>query len=472
MSSRTRWQLGALLAAVLTSSMASTATAQGQECGSQPGLGGAANYGAPVTEVPLPLMWGQRDEGPFFAMEAVCMRINNILKPQVVAQRGFWDDTGWARGDQTGPVLRVLDGRNSNTEIALLLSDVGTPGQFVGSGIVAMTATSVGDNEKFTPGSRMAIGYRLRNNIVFEASWLNLLATRSSASVGIIPPRNQNIGFDAANSFVSTPFYNYGPSYAGPSRDVISDVLLTPIPPNVGTVSLVNTGSATGAANEIIVDDGFIDDIINFRGTPIAAYGVGNGAELIIAKYRQEWNTGELNMRVPLFQGEVTRTYWLGGFRYAYLQERYRLLISDFSVEGDLFQMRYTNRVKNRYYGMQMGLGSEAYLGAGWALSVQVKGGVLAERSEGETDITNFFDNRFSHSDNQFGVVGMFEGGAYIWWYPVEGIQLRMGYEYMGICGARRSPNPIDYDLGRLRPVYEHKYLSIDGFTIGVGFVF
>ena len=42
----------------------------------------------------------------------------------------------------------------------------------------------------------------------------------------------------------------------------------------------------------------------------------------------------------------------------------------------------------------------------------------------------------------------------------------------MGIVGARRSPLPIDYDLGRLRPVYERKYLSVDGFTVGVAFIF
>ena len=468
MSSRTKWWLGLVLTAVFVTPL----PAFGQDCGPQAGLGAMPNYGPPVTEMPLPLMWGARDEGPFFAMEAVAMRLNNVLRNQLVAQRGFWDDTGLARGDPTGPILTVLDGRNSSSQIATLLANAGTPGQFVGSGANAMFVSDVGDNSKFTPGSRLTFGYRLRNGIVFDVSYMQLVATRSTASVGIIPNRGENLRDDLANSFVSTPFYNYTPQFAGPSRDVISDVFLFPIPINTGTVVLVNPGSATGAANEIITDDASIDEITRFRGTPIAAYGVGNGAEVIVEKYRQQFSTGELNVRVPLFQGEVTRTYFTGGFRYMFLQERYRMYITDYDVDGNAFLMRYTDRVKNKYYGMQAGLGSEAYLGLGWSVSVEAKGGVAAENSHTSTEIANLLNSRFEHSNNQFGVVGFFQGGAYLWWYPIEGIQLRAGYEYLGVVNARRSPNPIDYDLGRLQPNYEHKFLSIDGFTMGVAFIF
>jgi hypothetical protein len=468
MSSRTKWWLGM----ILTAALAAPLTARGQECGPQAGLGAMPNYGAPVTEWPLPLMWDARNEGPFFAMEAVAMRINNILGGQLVAQRGFWDDTGLARGDPTGPVLIVQDGRNANSQIALLLADAGTPGQFVGSGAPAMYVSDVNDASRFTPGTRLTAGWRLRNGLVFDVSYLQLVAARGKASVGIIPPRSESLRDDLANSFVSTPFFNYTPEFAGAQRDVISDVFLFPVPPNTGTVSLVNPGSATGAPNEIITDDASIDDIIAFRGTPIAAYGVGNAAEIIVASYRQQFNTGELNVRVPLFQGDVTRTYFTGGFRYAFLQERYRLYITDLDVEGNKFMMRYTDRIKNRYYGMQLGLGSEAYLGLGWSFSVEAKAGVAAENSLASTEIANLLNSSFHQEDNQFGVVGLFQGGAYIWWYPIEGVQLRFGYEYLGIVNARRSPNPLDYNLGSLSPTRERKYLSVDGVTVGVGFIF
>lgn len=474
MSSRTKWWLGVVMSAALSvpsGAWAQPGCAPGAACppGGGTGLGHMTNYGPPVTEMPLPLMWGERDEGPFFAMEAVVMRINNPLKPQVIAVAGFFDDTGLARGDQTGPLINVLDGRNANTLIARLWADPGIPGQFVGSGTVRLTTGDL-DGTEFTPGAKMTFGYRLRNGIVFDVSYMQLIAARQSAAVGIIPQRDIGLGADLANSFVTVPFFNYTPQFAGPSRDVISDVFLFPIPA-LGNVSLVTPGTATGAPNEVITDDAAIDDIIANRGTPIAAYGIGNAAEVITVKYRQQFATGELNARVPIFQGEVTRTYGTGGFRYIYLQERYRMYVDDLDIDGNFTTMRYTNRVKNRYFGAQAGLGSEAYLGSGWAVSVEVKGGVLAENSQAETEITDFFSS-FDRSDNQFGVAGMATGSVYLWWYPIEGIQLRCGYEYMGLFGVRRSPNPIDYDLGRLRPVYENKYLQVDGFTVGVGFVF
>ena len=48
----------------------------------------------------------------------------------------------------------------------------------------------------------------------------------------------------------------------------------------------------------------------------------------------------------------------------------------------------------------------------------------------------------------------------------------RVGYEYMGIVGAARMAEPLDYNWGNLNPKARNSFLSLDGFVAGVSFVF
>ena len=428
------------------------------------------SVGPPATETPLPLMWGERDEGFFFAMEAVFMRMNNPLKSQVVAQRGLWDWTGEIRG--YGPPRAIFEDDDPTDEIpptfvtTIPSSSLGVPGQFVGSGAVALTTTDIG-GQTFQPGTRMSFGYRLRNGIAIEVNYMSLTAARRTASAGVIGPPGVGVGQDMADSFLSAPFYNYSPFLSGPLRDVISGVDLF---------------LSDGSGGAFVFVPQAPDDLFFFGGYVVPAYGIGNGAEIFEQSFRQRYATGELNFRVPLFQGEVTRTYWTGGFKYIGMQERYRLRIVDFGLsdtnDGSVtqspeFAMIYTNKITNHFYGMMIGCGSEAYLGLGWAISVEAKVGALAERTRVVTDVKRQDGNyQLKHTSNQINAATNFQAGGYLWWYPIEGIQLRAGYEYSGIVGARRSPNPIDFDLGRLQPEVKATYFSLDGFVAGVAFIF
>lgn len=421
------------------------------------------SVGPPATETPFPLMWGERDEGFFFAMEAVFMRMNNPLKAQWVAQRGLWDFTGEIRG--YGSAVDIFEDDDPTSDppprfVTTIASDTpGVPGQFVGSGAVALTTRDIG-GEQFQPGTRMTIGYRLRNGIAFELNYMALTAARRTAQAGIIPPPGVGVGADYADSFLSAPFYNYSPFLAGPIRDVISGV-------NLGPTFFVPAAPA---------------DLNEFGSYIVPAYGIANGAEIFEQSFRQRFATGELMARVPLFQGEVTRTYWTGGFKYIGMQERYRLRIVDFGLGGSndgsvtqspAFVMEYTNKITNRFYGMMIGCGSEAYLGMGWAISVEARVGASAQASRVVTEVERGDGNyQLKHTSNQITAVTQFQAGGYLWWYPIEGIQLRVGYEYLGIVGARRSPNPIDFDLGRLQPEVKGTYFSLDGIVAGVAFIF
>lgn len=437
----------------------------------QPNLGGA-NLGAPVWEHPIPLMWDHRDEGFFFAVEGVAMRINNPMQGQVIMRRGVYDYQGLIRGtgddfvvfqDPDGPA-----GPIAPTFVTTLRSLRGTPGQFVGSGETAL-ASDTGTRDLFQPGVRLTLGYRLRNGIAFEAQYWGQTAARNRAYAGIISPFG-GTGTDDLNSFISAPFYNFSPYFAGPQRDIVGDVNTDIVPP--GSTGITYTPAAPA-------------DLIQFGGYVQPAYGIFNGAENASISFTQKFKSFEANVRVPVSQFEGTRTYWTGGFRYISTEERFRLRIEDLGLDEDPvvggsdsrpeWAMRYTTKIKNRFYGLQTGVGGEAYLLNGFAVSVDGKVGLLAETSRMSVtvqrlDLQNGVGLR--NTNNQINMAGLVQGGAYLWWYPAEGIQVKFGYEYLGIIGARRSPEPIDFDLGRLNPRVRNTYLSIDGIVFGVGMAF
>src|SRR5436190_19817208 len=96
-------------------------------------------------------------------------------------------------------------------------------------------------------------------------------------------------------------------------------------------------------------------------------------------------------------QVERTPTHWTGGFRYISQFEKFRMQVEDLGLddtpadpldggnEGNVpnpeWALRYTAKQKNHYYGPQTGVGSEAYLLNGFAISLDAQMGAPAESS-------------------------------------------------------------------------------------------
>lgn len=463
MSRRTSKWIIAAVAAVLG---ASPVMAQGGS--------GTYSLASPQHEIPMPLAWGEKDEGFFFSAEAAVMRINNRMNNQVVAKRGFIDRDGSIVGNPDGGIINIFD--TTPTYFTTLFRERGPAGAVYGSQDVALE-TGMLSAENFQPGSRVTIGYRLRSGTTFEFSYMGITKQRQSVTAGIVPG-NGSTGADGANAFLFGDYYNFSPYFAGPTREIISNVYLQPIPPGTGA----NLQLATVPL-----------DLQNLGGFAVAAYGITNGAEYWTMSELRSIHTMELNMRVPVSQFEGTRTYWTGGLRYISFTERFRMTVEDHGFPDALntgipfqtgvidsetrpeWSLRYTAKQKDLFYGVQTGAGGEAYLMNGFAVSLDTKVGVLAQHSKTSTvlqrlDLINDIGN--THSTNLFNVAAMFQGGAYLWWYAHEGITFRVGYEYLGIYGARRLTDPIDYDLGRLTPNIRSGLLSLDGFVMGVSFVF
>lgn len=455
MSSRTRWLLTLSVALLAT-----PAWAQPQN--------GTTNLGSPVTEWPIPLMWGDRDEGFYFGAEAGMWRLNNPLRNQTVARRGFRDLDGSLRGNPAGGVINIFDTATPPNYFTTLFIERGPAGGVYGSGDVAMSTRDV-DRDLFQPGARLTLGYRFRNGVALEVSYLGVTKARNNATTGIVP---RGFNGDPDNTFLFSDVYNFSPYFAGPLRDVISDVYTPPIPPGIGDGGNLGLGAVPA-------------DLQTFGGFVLPAYGITNGAEYYAESFVMGFHTAELNLRVPVLQVEGTRTYWTGGFRYISHLEKFRLQVEDLgfdnaggtdaNVSQPDWALRYTVKQKNMYYGLQTGVGGEAYLFNGFAVSLDAKVGVLAEPSR-TTTVLQRLDLEsgigVKRTNNQVNMAAMFEGGAYLWWYAHEGITFRVGYEYLGILGARRLTEPMTYDWGALNVRARNTFLSLDGITAGVSFVF
>jgi hypothetical protein len=401
MSRRTKLWIFAAAAAFLG---ASPAVAQGPAS--------TANYMAsPQWESPLPFSW-DREEGFYFSAEAAVMRINNALRGQVVAKRGFVDHNGSIVGDPLGGEVNIFD--TAGNYYTTLLTTRGPAGAVYGSQEVALDSEEL-HRDAFQPGTRISLGYRFRNGMVVEASYMGITKFRSQASAGIIP-RNGSTGQENYNSYLYSDFYNFSPYYAGPSREILSNIYLDTIPPGTGANLVLGTVP---------------NDLQTYRAFAVPAYGITNGFESVQISELLSMHTSELNLRVPVAQFEGTRTYWTGGLRYISTTERFRMVIEDHGfpdtgatligggtiVDNEVrneWSMRYTAKQKNVFYGLQTGVGGEAYLMNGFAVSIDGKIGLLAEQSR--TSVTvNRLDSDLGllkKTHNSFTIAPMFQGDS------------------------------------------------------------
>ncbi len=144
-------------------------------------------------EVLLPIPLGPEDgQGIFLAAEFLFMRQTNPLEDQPVAFRGFVD----------------VDG-----------SITGTAGNFVGSRTPALDVNQVGGPVTWQPGLALAAGWRFSDGTLIEASWWHLSDARYSATASLIPYDFQ-VRADLADSFISSPVFNFPIDYAGPALQV------------------------------------------------------------------------------------------------------------------------------------------------------------------------------------------------------------------------------------------------------------
>ncbi len=372
------------------------------------------NYEVPPSTgyFPGPLGHPRYEDGGFFvAVEFVYWNQTNPLRNQNVAIRGFVNDDGTA----------TLPNQ--------------TPGTFNGSGNLALSTSQI-QRQEFQPGTNLVAGWRFENGWVLQAGWLHLMESRYAAGASIIPQAHA-VGPLLDDTFLFSGVFNFTPAYAGPQN---------------------RTGT----------------------GNPGAVFGIWNGASEETIQYVQRFDQYDMTLRVPIWQTASHRQYALIGPRIVHFFDRFTWRTTAEDVTGITVASdaaTYSNTVSNTMYGLHAGGGHDWWLGntpiGGFSVSVDgeaalyydfVKERAKYELGDRSTAATN------NHNTGTFAP-GL-QGKVSLWYYPVEAIQIRIGYDVLAFFNTISSPYPIDFNFGQIRPAYQSQGRLLSGFSLGIGFVF
>jgi hypothetical protein len=134
----------------------------------------------------------------------------------------------------------------------------------------------------------------------------------------------------------------------------------------------------------------------------------------------------------------------------------------------------YSNVVSNQLYGPFVGCGWERYLGHGFAFNVDLRAGLMldivkevAKYDRGD----RFISNKRSRRD--FTLAPTLDALANIWWYPIEGVEIRIGYDLMTFFDTVAAQHPVSFNYGMLDPPWDKGiFRMVDGFHAGIGLIF
>src|SRR5262245_30308977 len=340
-------------------------------------------YEVPPSTTPwLPLGHYRMEEGGFWiAGDFVYWREPNPMLSQQVAVRGFRD----------------LDG-----------SITGRPGSFVGSGTEALNTNQVSGPGTFTGGLHLMAGWRLENGMVLEASWMHLNVVRYTAQATLIPP-GFFVGPHLADTFLFSPVFNFPIEFAGEPQNVQG-------------------------------------------GNPGATFGIWNAAGIEQITFLQRYEQIDMTLHVPVWSTQCYRTYGLIGPRFVWIWERFkwRTVSQDtggLSVASDVAD--YSNIVSNRLYGVHLGGGHEWFLGdtpiGAFAVSMEGEGGLYVDfvKARAKYELETFAMT--AHRNRLFeGICPAVSGKVDLWWYPIEAVQLEIGYDAAVYFNTMAGRRPID----------------------------
>jgi len=379
--------------------------------------------------VPLPLGHARMDTvgGFYTAAEFLMYRQTNTIKHQLIAVRGFIDIDGAVTGDLNGTVV------NTDTDVPFIIRGPIVPGTFYGSGTPALFSDDLKGQESFQPGFGVTFGYKFDSGSKIEFRWQHLNRQTYFANASFEPPSGQ-VGPLLQDTFLFSNVFNYPPEY-------------------------------NGALQETAI------------GNPGSLKGIWNGAINMGISFVQGYDQVDIIGSVPWYQNDCCRIYGRAGGRFAWIFERFlwRTASADFlgnSQDSDV--ANYSNTVSNRMYGPAFGLGVDRYIGYGFAIALESDvAGLLdvarlrAKYVRGDKAIET------KQSVNQFQFSPMVNANVQLYWYPLEGVQIRAGYNFAAFFNTIEMGDPIAFDFRAIDPDWRSRGVRfLDGFNAGIGFIF
>ncbi|QDU21074.1 Lpg1974 family pore-forming outer membrane protein [Urbifossiella limnaea] len=449
------------------------------------------------TEPTLPIPTGAAGSPGFYASaEYVMLTQTRTLGDQVVAYRGLIDSTG-------------------------LLS--GNAGTYIGQGVEALNTNQLG-RTTYTPGFQVELGYRFEDGTRLYGNYMQLFDAHYSASASLVAEGFQ-AGPNLVNSFLVSPVYNFNPQYSGPASKLVQDLPgvgsrtvtqfvitgatvtvtqpppLSNAPPIITTTPTVGTIQVSVPANQIIVTRptqiGNVTAVNGNTGallssTPVIvnqpqgvaggnpgfnAYGIWNGASVMDMKFTQRYQQAEIGARIPVFQTDYSRVYGIAGVKFGWFFERFNWRTVSYDINGvarEVDQAFYTNTLSQRLYGPMVGAGHEIFVSNQFSLSCDLTAamllGVIKERTTYELGDKS---NRAKRSNNEWALVPNANANLNLWWYPVEGVQVRVGYNALTYFNTQRMEEPVSFNVGAIDPKYDTQWFRLlHGVNVGVGLFF
>lgn len=359
----------------------------------------------------IPIPTGAAGSAGFYtAAEFVILTQNRTIGNQVVAYRGFVDSSGQITG---------------------------LPGTYVGSGQVGLSTNDFG-RTTYQPGWKVELGYSFEDGTRVYGNFLQLFNAQYAAGATLASPYFRSRQ-DQADTFLVAGVYNFPPAFAGPAQKTAYDV------------------STGGIASN--------------------TYGIWNAASVMDIKYSERFTTAEAGLRTPLFQTDYSRVYGSAGARFAWFFERFTWRTVSFDVNGVANPQdvaNYSNTLSQRMYGPFVGCGHEVFLANQFSLSLDLSAALLLNIAK-ERAKYELGDNSdpAKRGWETFTVVPNANLALNLWWYPTEGVQMRVGYSLMTFFNTRNMLDPIGFNYGAIDPVYEvQAFRYVHGVNVGIGLFF
>jgi hypothetical protein len=349
-----------------------------------------------------------------------------------MAQGGLYLDGSFVLLRETNPIQNQLVAVRGFRDFS---GTVGVPGQFVGTGEPALNTSQLGISRSYVPGFEMGIGYRFQDGSSVALNFLYLLINTYGALATLVP-RDFLVGQNFQRSFLFSPVTNFPIAFAGPEDDFAGN-----LPAGAG-------------------------------------FGIWNAYDETTISLTQRFQQWEIVYRQLIHEDECWRAYGLMGPRFTWFWENFKWRTVDHGdpVTDSAFNVgQYSNIVSNRMYGPMIGVTNEWYMGHGFSLSFDLQTAlfidIVKERVKYELG-AKFVGQQSRRAKTDYRFVPEVQSKMSLWWYPIEGVEVRASYDLMAFFNTIASPRPIDFDWGAVNPGFVNRARYLDGFTLGIAFIF
>ena len=450
------------LATVLGFAAQASAQSQlGSVLGSGPGFGGVSSEG--LTDAGgLPGLDGR--------LNVFTAPLGDPGKPgPFVFADVMWIHQGWTMGNQTVAYRGLVDTTGQLTQV---------PGTYIGSGVKALETNDLTRNS-WMPGINVGVGWKMDDGTTFTARILRTHSASTSAGASLATQYARS-NFSLTDTFLTSGVFNFPPQFAGPGRKTAFEGS-TLLPPGY------SQGASTITPPIFILPGGYVVTIgsVTIPGYTVGAktlpdglfYGIWNGASNMVIAHKRWFTEAEIGGRVPLFESNSSKIYGLGGVRHYAFDERFRWRTESYGVDGSLTPQGvadYDNTLRQNMYGPYVGCSHEMYLHNNFSVSTDLSATGLINFVSGRAKYQLGDDsvaNKAHYRDTK--LVPNVNANVNVWWYPVKGVQVRVGYMAETFFNTARMKEPISFNYGGLDPTYGTSYFNlVHGLNIGVGVFF